>query len=63
MNLLDYVIIAAIAVLFALCARHAFRHRNHACGSGMDCSHCPYHADCTKREKDRPPRREDRGKQ
>lgn len=63
MNLLDYVILAAVAVLFVLCARYAVRHRNHACGSGMDCSRCPYHANCTKRGKDRPARHDDKGEQ
>ena len=46
MNALDYVILAVLAVLFVLCAWVAFRRRNRACGGGMDCAHCPYHANC-----------------
>lgn len=51
MNTLDYIILAVVAVLFLLCAWYAFRRRNHACGGGMDCSHCPYHENCAERKK------------
>lgn len=51
MNALDYVILAVVAVLFLLCAWYAFRRRNHACGGGMDCSHCPYHENCSEKKK------------
>lgn len=51
MSFLDYVILAVVAVLFALCVWYAVRHRNHACGGAADCSHCPYHANCAKQKK------------
>ncbi len=46
MDALDYLILAAVAVLFVLCARHAFKNRNHACGGGTNCSGCPYRGSC-----------------
>lgn len=51
MNAMDYAVIAVVAVLFVLCARYAFRHRNHSCGGGMDCSHCPYHGSCSEKKR------------
>ena len=52
MKPVDFLILAVLAVLFVLAVRYAFRRRNQACG---DCSSCPYHASCTKKEKKQPP--------
>ncbi len=49
MNPLDFIVLLVVAVLFFFAARYAWRHRNHPCGG--DCSACPYHRDCQKKEK------------
>lgn len=49
MGFADYLILAAVAVLFVLAVVFAVKHRNSACGG--DCSSCPYHAKCHKPKK------------
>ncbi|QAT48856.1 FeoB-associated Cys-rich membrane protein [Caproiciproducens sp. NJN-50] len=49
MGPLDLVLVLVVALLFFLAARYAWRHRNHSCGG--DCSACPYHGQCGRKEK------------
>ncbi|MCI1956539.1 MAG: FeoB-associated Cys-rich membrane protein [Oscillospiraceae bacterium] len=44
MDLLDYLLLAGIAVLLFFAARYAFRHRHSGCGGS--CAGCPYHGKC-----------------
>lgn len=49
MQPVDFVILAVILVLLVLAARYSYRHRNESCGH--DCSSCPYHSNCNRKEK------------
>gem|GEM_PF-3672174 len=49
MNLIDWILLACLAVLLFFAARHAYLHRNDECSG--DCSACPYHTQCTRRKK------------
>lgn len=49
MNLFDWIILACLVILLFFAARHSYRHRNDECDGS--CSACPYHAQCTKKQK------------
>lgn len=48
MQIIDYIILAVIAVLLVFAVRYSFKHRNSCCG---DCSHCAGCQSCTRQDK------------
>ncbi|TQI68889.1 FeoB-associated Cys-rich membrane protein [Clostridium sp. KNHs216] len=48
MQLIDYAILAVIAVLLVFAIRYSYRHRKECCG---DCSRCSSCHSCTRKNK------------
>jgi len=48
MNIVDYIILAVIAVLLVLAIRYSLKHKHSCCGNCSNCSACQ---SCTRKEK------------
>ncbi|XOQ45256.1 MAG: FeoB-associated Cys-rich membrane protein [Clostridium sp.] len=49
MSFTDIAILLVVALLFFVAARYVWKHKGSSCGG--DCSACPYHQQCSKKQK------------